>query len=196
MTRVADFMMDRRALRFSDEVKISFHFLEILGFRCVREEPTFVSYESPPIRINVFHGRQSYEIDAEIEYANAPNERYSYSEILRIVDPVRGDAYRNYTALTPEGVSKGVHQLAYDVRQCIDAGVLQDHRQLFSRLKLQRANLAGKLELESKLLQARRMSGSAWAKKDFKAVVQALSPYEPHLDPSELKKLEYSRKHM
>ena len=191
---VADVMIDRGALHVSIEAKDSFCFLETLGFRCVREEPTLVSYELPPTRINVYHGRRSYEIAAEIESASTPNERYSFSEILQIIDPGRGTAYRNYAARTPEGVAEGLHRLACDVRLCVEAGILQD-RQLFYRLKLQGDKLAWKRAIDSQLLQARRESGAAWAKKDFRRVVQALSPFEPHLDPSELKKLEYSKKH-
>jgi hypothetical protein len=185
----------RFALRFPDEVRRNFSFLESIGFRCVHSEATLVRYEAPTTNIYVYHGRQSYEIGAELEFVNEPNERYSFSEVLRVVDPQRGETYRNYSTHTREGVAKGVRELANELQKCFETGVLRN-QQLISCLKLQRKNLASKLAIKSQLLQARIKSESAWAERDFKKVVQILSPFEEYLSLPELKKLEYSRQHV
>lgn len=185
---------DRSLLRFPEEVKRQFAFLEALGFRCVRAEPTLVRYESPAIGINIHQGRKSYEIGLEIEPMQMPTESYPFSAILRLVDAKRGESYRNYAAQTVEGVAEGVRQLAGLLHECTDAGILKD-QQLFPRLKLQRGEWSRNYALEVELRQARNKLESAWAKKDFQKVVQILSPLEEHLHPAELKKLEYAKKH-
>src|SRR5260221_318053 len=102
---------DRSLLRFPEEVKRQFAFLEALGFRCVRAEPTLVRYESPAIGINIHQGRKSYEIGLEIEPMQMPTKSYPFSAILRLVDAKRGESYRNYAAHTVEGVAAGWRQL-------------------------------------------------------------------------------------
>jgi hypothetical protein len=58
---------DRSLLRFADEVKLRFVFLETLGFRCVRSEAILVRFEASNIAISVYHDQQSYEISLAIE---------------------------------------------------------------------------------------------------------------------------------
>ena len=126
---------DRSVLRFAEEVKDRFSFLETLGFRHVRSEPTFVRFESPRASVNVYHGRRSFEIRLEIESASSPTDAYSFSEILRLVDREQGEQYRNYATHTAQGVAEGVGKLAELFQRCIAAGILND-KQLFARLKV------------------------------------------------------------
>lgn len=184
---------DRSLLRFADEVKAHFAFLETLGFRCVRAEATLVRFESSTASINIYHGRQSYEIGLEIEFA-AVGDAYSFSELLRLVDNKQAEQYRNYSTHTAQGVVEGVRKLAELFQKCVDAGILNDS-QLFSRLKLQRGEWAKNYALETQLEQARKKSELAWAEKDFAKVFQILAPLQEHLTPSDLKKLEYAKKH-
>ena len=186
---------DRSVLRFAEEVKDHFSFLEALGFHCVRSEATFVRFESPKASINVFHGRHSFEIDLEVESAQSPTDVYSFSEILRLVDREQGEQYRNYATHTPQGVAEGVGKLAELFQRCIAAGILND-KQLFSRLKLQRQELARNYALETQLVQARRKSESAWHKKDYAAVVEALKPLRAALTATEVGKLEFAEKQL
>lgn len=187
--------IDRSALRFPEEVKSRFLFLESRDFALVRSEATIVRYESPLFGINIFFGRRSYEIGLEIASVLRPNEAYSISELLQLFDPSKGASYRNYATHSKEGVAEGVHQLADRLRQCIAAGMFDD-KELFSRLQSQRSYLKRKYWLERDLEQARIDSESAWVKKDYEKVVEILSSLQEHLTPSELKKLEYARKHL
>lgn len=189
------FFPDRSLLHFDEEVKKHFAFLEGLGFRCVGSDVTLVRYESPAMTINVYQGRHSYEFGLEIEAVKVPKESYSLSEILRLVDAERADNYRSFAGHTVESVAEGVRQLAGFFHECIDAGILSD-KQLFSRLKQQRGDWARKYEIEVKLKQAHSGVKSAWIKKDFTKVVDILSPLQEHLNPSDLKKLDYAKKHL
>ena len=194
MTMAMDPVIDRSFLHFPEETRRRFAFLEALGFRCLRSEATLVRYESTAMAICIYQGRQSYEVGLEIQSAEAPTQSYSFSEILRLVDPKRADGYRNFAARTAEGVAKGVLRLAGLLHECLDAGILSDER-LFSRLKLQRIDMSRNYALEVKLKGAQNELKSAWAKKDFSKVIQILSPLQEHLNPSDLKKLEYAKKH-
>jgi hypothetical protein len=181
---------NRSVLRFAEEVEDSFSFLKPLGFRRARSEPTFVRFESPQASINVYHGRRSFEIGLEIE---SPTDAYSFSEILRLVDREQGEKYRNYATHTTQGVVEGVGKLAERFQRCIAAGILND-KQLFSRLKLQRQELATNYALETQLQQARRKAEVAWRNKDYASVVEAFKPLRAALTATEVGKLEFAEK--
>jgi hypothetical protein len=184
---------DRSLLRFAEEVKDRFSFLEALGFRCVRSEATLVRFESPRVSINTYHGRRSFEIGLDVEPMAPSTHAYSISEILRLVDPEQAEHYRNYATHTAQGVAEGVRQLAGLFHHCIAAGILDDNR-LFSHLKLQEEELAAKYAHEVELRQARRKSEAAWRTKDYAAVVEALKPLRAALTATEVGKLEFAEK--
>jgi hypothetical protein len=189
----AERVTDRSLLRFTDEVKRHFAFLEDKGFRCTRSESILVHFESPKVAIDVYHDQWSYEIGLQIQNVRG-SDSFSFSEILRLVHSEQVERYRDYATHTVEGVAEGVRQLSEVFQKCVDAGILNDS-ELFSRLKLQREEWARNYALDTQLRQARKMSESAWAEKNFRKVVQALSPLQEHLDLSDLRKLEYAKKH-
>lgn len=193
MSMAAECVTDRSLLRFAEEVKAHFSFLETSGFRCVRAEATFVRFESPTASVNVYHGRRSFEIGLEMESTPSPTDAYSFSEILRLVDREQGERYRNYATHTAQGVAEGVARLAELFQRCIAAGILND-RQLFARLKVQRVELARNYALETQLEQARRKSEAAWRAKDYAAVVAALKPLRAALTAAEVGKLEFAER--
>lgn len=183
---------DRSLLRFTEEVKAHFAFLEAKGFRCTRSEATLVRFESAELAIDIYHDRQSYEISLQIENVRG-SDSYSLSEILRLVYNEPAEQYRDYATHTVEGVAEGVRQLAELFRKCVDTGILNDS-ELFSSLKLQRDEWAKSYALETQLEQARRKSESVWAERNFGKVIEVLAPFQEHLNPSDLKKLEYAKK--
>jgi len=189
-----EYVTDRSLLRFADEVKSRFAFLNTMGFHCVRSEETLVSFESSKLVINIYHEKLSYEISSVIERIEKPDS-YSFSEILRLVNSEEAEQYRDYAAHTVKGVAEGIRQLSELFRKCVNAGILNDS-ELFSSLKLQRKNWARNYALETQLEQARKKSKLAWAEKNFVNVVLALAPFQEHLNPSDLKKLEYAKKHL
>lgn len=186
------FISDRSLLRFSEEVKSRFSFIEPLGFRCVRSEATLVRFESSKIAITVYHEKLSYEISSAIEKMHG-SDVYSFSEVMCLVNGERIEQHRDYAAHTVEGVAEGVRKLADLFRKCVEAGILNDS-ELFYRLKLQREEWTRSYSLDTQLEQARKIAALAWAEKDFRRVVQALSPLQEHLDATDLKKLKFARK--
>jgi hypothetical protein len=179
---------NRSALRFAEEVKDCFSFLETLGFRRVLSDATFVRFESPRANLNIYHGRRSFEIGLEIE---SRSDAYSFSEILRLLDQEQGEQYRNYAAQTAQGVADGVRKLADLLRRSLATGILDD-KQLFARLEVQRKKLANNYARETQLEQARRKSEAAWRKKDYMRVVNALKPLRAALTATEAAKLKFA----
>jgi hypothetical protein len=189
-------MTDRHELRFAEAVEDQFGFLQEHGFRRVQREPSFVRFESKHVYVNVYHGRQSFEIGLEVGslVAGAEETSYSMSEIIRLVEPGKADGYRNYAARSPNGVAEGVQGLAMLFRRYVDAGVL-DGSGLFERLRKGRKTWSREYAKEVNLTHARQKLGVAWHAKDYTQVVELLRPLRDALTPTELHKLEYAEKH-
>jgi post-segregation antitoxin (ccd killing protein) len=192
MTANTDKSKDRSLLGFAEEAKRCFIYLEEHEFKCVRTESTFVRWESSCLAVNVYHGRNSYEISLVIESKDDPDS-YSFSEILRLVDNEAAEQYRAYASNTVEGVKDGLYQLATIFKKCVNAGIFTDNS-LFSRLKLQRANFSEKYAIQIQLEQALKKSAEAWKEKNFEQFINILSPLQKHLGPVEQEKFIYARK--
>jgi hypothetical protein len=182
----------RTILNFPEEVRKEFSFLEGLGFNPVLSLSTLVRYESKLIGINVYHGRTSFEIGAEIYERQNPGESYSLSELLRLVSAAASNEYKKFAARDRGGVARGVHQLAARVQDLTDSSILADVS-LFKRLADQRRQLTDDYAIQTQLRRARELAEAAWYKRDFRTVIAILSPWKEYLTTVELKKLEYSR---
>jgi len=185
--------VDRSFLRFKEEVMRQFQFLEALGFQCTAAESTIVSYESSTMVINIFHGRQSYEIGLEIALISKLDKFYSIFEILQLVDARRFRDYRNYMTHSEEGIVDGVRRLAELFRECLDSGILAD-AEIFSKLEEVCGGLTRDYWLKAELAHAREIASDAWAKGDFQRFVNTFSSLQEHLSGSELKKFEYAKR--
>lgn len=188
---------DRQPLRFAEAVEENFSFLSAHGFKRVQSEPTFVRFESKRIYVNVYHGRQSFEIGLEVGPLGAGSDEtsYSMSEVIRLVEPEKVAEYRNYAAQTTRDVADGVQRLASRFRRYVDAGVLDDAR-LFERLRESREAWSRSYAKEVNLTQARRKLDAAWHAKNYAKVVEVLEPFRADLTSTELKKLEYAKKEL
>jgi hypothetical protein len=67
-----------------------------------------VRYRRGDIEVDIYHGRQSYEIEFGIAYEGI---RYSLSEVIRVTDADADKQYRVDAATNPEGVEKGLTEL-------------------------------------------------------------------------------------
>jgi len=106
---------------FAETVTEKFMFLNDLGFSLVEALPTFVQYRKDGIKINIYHGRQSYELGFEIVRLG---KRYSMSELIRIIDPEAAARYRNATATTQKSLTEELARLRSHLdqfRSAIDA---------------------------------------------------------------------------
>lgn len=189
--------IDRQVLQFAEAVDRDFSFLAAHGLNPIRKEATLVRFESKDICINVYHGRQSYEVGLEIcpRLPSFNGDCYAMSEIIRLVEPAKADEYRNYAAQTEKDVAQGVQRLASLLRRCVDGGVLTDPR-LFERLGENRKAWSKNYAKELNLKRVRQQLDVAWHGKGYAKVIELLEPFRSDLTATELKKLDYAKKQL
>src|SRR5687768_13994378 len=95
----------RTRLKFTEAVSERFTFLKELGFSEVESLSTIVRYRKGDLEVDVYHGRQSFELGLGVARRGT---RYSLSELIRVSDPDAADRYRNVAATTPKGIAEGV----------------------------------------------------------------------------------------
>lgn len=193
-------LVNREILGFKEEVLSTFSFLiEEYGFQIIETKPTFVRFESPLVFVNVYHGRLSSELGLEIgpikQSSSRLESRYSLSDILDSVDKRKEENYTFFQASTKERVKKYVAKAAELVRKYgVDA--LKGDSATFERLRAIQAHNSQDYLKEIKLGRIRPKAEEAFRRKDYSKVVELLEPVRAELRPSELKKLEYSKKHL
>ena len=183
----------RLALGFRASVEREFEFLGEHGFTVRRREPTVLRFESDRLGIDVYHGRQSYEIGLSIGPARpGSGDAYPMSILLDVVVPELARGYRNYAGLAPDAVRRGVSELAGLFRICVDRGILEEP-DLLERLAERREQAARDYAAEVVLSQTRERVEAAWKARDYAEVVNLLSPVEHLVSEVERKRLRYAR---
>jgi len=123
---------DRGHLNFSSLAKEKFAFLKDLGFQETEVEDTLVTFRNGDTKVDIYHGRQSYEIGFGVAYRIT---RFSLGEIIRADDPVAAERYRSFAATTQEHLIQGLDQLVVLVkRYCVQA--LREDQQFFKELNI------------------------------------------------------------
>jgi len=196
MIRSPDHVPERAYLRFAEEVKVQFRFLLKLGFTFIRSEASFVRFESPDLAVNIYHGRLSYEIGLEIEFKGEINSCFGISRLLRLINYELYLRYRQFATRSEEGVVTGVRQLSEMFRYCIDMGILDNKRQLLSRLREFQAIAGHEMAVKYNLPGIRSEAATAWRNKDFRLFIDLLTPYKDDLTLVEIKKMEYASRHL
>ncbi|WP_417823543.1 hypothetical protein [Thalassospira lucentensis] len=82
---------NRAHLHFADEARKAFSFLRNIGFIEVEALPTLIRYRKDSTEVDVYHGRQSYQIGCDV---TSFGTRYAISEIIRANDPGTGKHFR------------------------------------------------------------------------------------------------------
>jgi hypothetical protein len=182
---------DRTQLNFMGEVRNKFAFLVELGFSEVEAGPTLVRFRRGVLEVDLYHERQSYEIDAGITYLG---ERYAMEHIIRAVDAEASERYHIWQSSTREGVATGLAELSSLMkRHCCPA--LRGDEQFFLTVKQQReVSWAAYLD-KMDAAQVRPKADDAFHRKDYAAAADLFARIRNQLSPAELKKLEYAEKH-
>lgn len=185
-------MSDRLSLNFAAAVRNYFEFLSGLGFSEVEALPTLVRYQKSGVEVDVYHGRQSYEVGAGV---TAFGVRYSIPEIVRHTDSELAKEYRCKSVVTPEGVAVAVEELSLLTKQycCL---ALEGDRSLFLALENERKLWTEEYALDVLVEQLRPKADEAFRKKDYSKVVELYSHIRTRLTPAEVKKLSIAEKHI
>ena len=180
----------RTLLNFVNTAKGAFAFLADLGFSQVESSPTIVRYRRGDLEANVYHGRQSYELDFEIVRNRL---RYSLAMLIRAVDSEAGRRYRNYTATTEGGLAEGLARLARLVKRYGESA-LQGDPKVYEALENQRRSWSEKYSLDVLEDQVRPRAVEAFRLGNYKEAAELFEQIQARLTPAELKKLAFARR--
>ncbi len=194
MCKSTNTITQREQFNFIEAVRPQFSWLSTYGFHCVREESTFVRYESNTSFLNIYHGRSSYEVDAEYGELS-DSQSYPVYALIRLSDPKEAENYRSYTAITPDAVMAGVKKLSTILKKYAES-FLNDAPNIFGKLAKQQKECAKELALEVLSKQVRPKAEEAFRNKNYVEAAKLYESIESELSTSECKKLEYARKHL
>jgi hypothetical protein len=176
---------DRAHLNFAKEARKAFVFLGDLGFSEIEALPTLVRYRKGSVEVDVYHGRQSYEIGAGI---TAFGVRYSIGAIIRHTDSDTAKRYRNYATTTPEGVVAGLNELSSLIKR-YGRSALDGDPELFSALERERKLWSEEYALDVLADQLRPQADEAFRQRDYAKSAELYSRIRERLSPAEIKKL-------
>lgn len=181
---------DRSTLYFARKVQDAFWFLIDAGFSLVEALPTLVRYRKGDVEVDIYHGRQSYEIGGGISLAGT---RYAMSEIIRTVAPEIAKGYRSAVATTPEGGAACLEQLA-SLMQHYGHGALSGEQQFFALLGQQRKQWAEGYALDVLAAQLRLQAADAFRRGDYELAAEVYGRIRERLSPAETQKLQLAEK--
>jgi hypothetical protein len=175
----------RSKLNFASAVRKKFTFLAAAGFREIESLPTIVRYRKSDPAIDIYHGRQSYEIGFGIAHDGI---RYSISELIRATDSEAGKQFRAYAANTPAAIDEGLTQLEKLIRRYGERALRGDP-EFFAALESQRNLWLQEHALDVLARQSRPEAAAAFQRGDYRKAAQLYEQIRPRLTLAELKKL-------
>ena len=178
-------ILDRADLNFREEARKAFVFLCKLGFSEIEALPTLLRYRKNGVEVDVYHGRNSFEIGAAI---TAFGTRYTISEIIRNVEPEFAKSYHYAIAITPEGVAESLKELSALMKRYAKLA-LDGDPEFFSVLEKKRRSWSENYALDVLAGQLRPKASEAFRNKEYAKAVELYSRIKDRLSPAELKKL-------
>jgi hypothetical protein len=188
--------VDRASLGFAEAVQAA---LEVValgdGLRLVEAGPTRVRYESDRVFLNIYHGRQSYEIGVEVGLlADGDSRKFGLPDVLAAVV---GSSYPGRTYFQASN-AEAVTKCAGEIAALIDdyyGPVLAGERETWERIAAvaDERNTAYTKEIVQRPI--REAATEAWAKGDYQKVRELYQSIRSDLSPVEKKRLAYAEKH-
>jgi hypothetical protein len=183
---------ERRSLGFSKEARELFSFLEVQWeFKCVRQENTFVRYESADVYVNVYHGRSSFEIGVEIGNKSSEHS-FNLEALVALFDKELSLEYWAAGGRTAKAVRRALKKQAEGLSR-YGGSALSGHQSIFDRLEQLRTDRSAAMVLDSKAYQIRPKAEAAFRSGDYKEAVKLYSSIEAALSPIERKKLQLAK---
>ena len=190
MTNIMD-TVDRLHFNFEKKVGEVFAFLSNFGFSEVESLPTLVRYQNGDIEVDIYHGRQSYEIGAGVTISGT---RYSIPEIIQASDPEVFKQFRYAMTTTPEGVANALEELSLLMKRYCNVA-LEGNQQFITVLEKQRKQWSENYALDVLTKQLRPKASEAFRQKDYSTAANLYSRISECLSTAELKKLNFAIKH-
>ena len=176
-----------------------FNFLDSeYGFKCVKSGPWLVRYRSKLVFIDIrFDGERSYELGCEIgrndDLRGSLIIPFNLGEIIRSKGHSEKDIKSFFQVTNSESLKKFVKELANQLKTYAH-DLLAGSNESFNRVADFRGKECEEYALETELKHMRSQLDITWQKKNYKRVIELLTPLKKNLDQSELKKLNYALK--
>lgn len=188
--------INRKSLKFPILAKEALSFLQNWGYLVEYQDDTIVKFTGPFGRINVYHGRSSYEIGIEFGPENSNQSKmFSLDQLIKLTTGTEENDYYNPCATSEESVHRFLLEQA-ELLKKYGVRIFEGDLRVWFDLEDIRKRNAFNMEIESKLKNARSLSDKAFKSRRFSEVVKYLSEVEAWLTPTEKKKLSYARDHI
>jgi hypothetical protein len=153
-----------------------------------------IGYEGDDIVLAVLHDLQSYELDIALcrpSVADEVRHPYSLVDLMRVTDPVRARAYRQFAATSAASVARGTADLATGFRK-YGLEALAGSASFYLEMSAARVEAARQFGIELADKHAREKAERAWRDRDFRTVVTAYGAMDGRLSQVERKRLRYA----
>lgn len=179
--------------------KKEFEFLNLKhGFKCIKSGPWLVKYQSELVFINIrFDGERSYELACEIgrndDLRGTLKVPFNLGEIIRSKGHSEEDVRTFFQVTSSDSLKKFVKELAGHLKAYAQ-DLFTGSDASFNSVADFRDKECKEYALETELRLMRNQLDIAWQNKDYKKVIDLLTPLKGELEQSELKKLNYALK--
>ena len=189
------------SLIFAKHVHEYFDYLiSAYQYQCIISSEECVRYENDDVFVSVrFDNGWSNELDVEIGQKgvlfNGIERPFNLGEILRLKGAEKKEKYTSVQTSNQEYLIIAIKRIA-EVLKRYAQDLLQGDQAAFLSLVSLRERECEDYEIERELTFVRNEAAKAWNKKDYKKIVQLYSSVEHYISQSEIKKLEYAKKHI
>ena len=193
---MSNLISDRDALQFDSSVTKSFCFLITdYDFQVVRVEPTIVQYETSKVFINIYHGRQSFEIGVEIGLiCRGYDSRFRLPVVLKgLLGKQTKHVQTFYQAHEKHVISHCVQKLALLVKEHCDP-VLRGDQSAFNLVEKSSFQESNAITQKYSIEPIKYKADIAWKQKDYESVVSLYGSIKKHLNDIEKKRIDYARR--
>ena len=186
---------DRASLGFAEAVQSA---LEIValdhGLGMVEAGPTRVRYESGLMFLNIYHGRQSYEIGVEVGLlADEQGCKFGLPDVLAALLGRDHGCRTYFQASKKDALMKCVEQIAALIEQHYGP-VLAGDRNTWEQIAAVTAEHDAAYTKEVVQQPIREAANEAWREQDYQKVRELYGSIRQDLTPVERKRLTYAEK--
>ena len=165
------------------------------GFRCTQSRTYYLRFESNSVFLELhYDGQRSFEMDFSLglldDLYEGRERPFFLGELIKFSGTDENENYHLMQASSPEKVAILVPKLASLVKIYAE-GFFSGDKVRFKALSDFREKECNQHDLEKTLKNVRAAVQLAWRNKDYARVIKLYEPFRKHINPSELKKLEY-----
>jgi hypothetical protein len=182
---------------FGEVARKAFSFLEGLGFRIARDEPTYLLYETTEVFVSIAWDPRLGELNVSLgrrPRTNEPADTFLLEDLLAMKGLAQPERRMPFQVADVHRLQPFVCKLA-DELQLHAQPALAGDQMFFHRLKAFRNAQAHAAMRDAALRRVRAQAEEAWRGQDFGRTVDLYESIEEQLTDAERHKLAYAKKH-